>query len=216
MKKIIIIGAGGLAEEIRWLIDDINEKNKQYDFIGFIVSDLKKIRENNSKKMILGDYSWFKQNKINNTVFALGIGNPHHRLKVAKELLEISGNILFPNLIHPTAQIQNKSIKLGKGNIICANTVITVNVKIKDYVLVNLCSSIGHDSIIGNGSVINPGVRISGGVELGRGVLVGTNAAILQYLMIGDLSKIGAGAVVTKSIPQRVTAVGIPAKVINE
>ena len=31
MNKIVIVGAGGLAREVKWLIDDINQKNNQYE-----------------------------------------------------------------------------------------------------------------------------------------------------------------------------------------
>ena len=36
MKKIVIIGNGGFAKEIKWLIERINAKKKEWDFLGFI------------------------------------------------------------------------------------------------------------------------------------------------------------------------------------
>ena len=35
MKKIVILGAGGFARELKLLIDIINKENKQYDFLGY-------------------------------------------------------------------------------------------------------------------------------------------------------------------------------------
>ena len=35
MKKIAIFGAGGFGREVKWLIDDINEKKHTWDFIGY-------------------------------------------------------------------------------------------------------------------------------------------------------------------------------------
>ena len=34
--KLVIIGAGGFAREVAWLIEDINKDKKQLDLIGFI------------------------------------------------------------------------------------------------------------------------------------------------------------------------------------
>ena len=42
MKKIAIIGAGGFGREVACLINAINEKSKEWDFIGFF-DDVKDI-----------------------------------------------------------------------------------------------------------------------------------------------------------------------------
>lgn len=52
-------------------------------------------------------------------------------------------------------------------------------------------------------------------VVISKGVYVGTGAIILTGVTIGRESVVGAGAVVTKDIPTRAVAVGIPAKVIK-
>jgi acetyltransferase-like isoleucine patch superfamily enzyme len=53
-------------------------------------------------------------------------------------------------------------------------------------------------------------------VILKKGCWVGANAIILPGVTIGGNSVIGAGSVVTKSIPERVVAAGCPARVIRE
>ena len=204
-----------MAREVRWLIEDINREKKTYDFLGYIVSDLTKIGKLDSKDLILGDYSWFELNVLKELNVVIGIGNPIFRLKVVEELFLFNKKIIYPNLIHPSVKYDKNSIKLGKGIIICANTILTVNVKIKDFVLINLLCAIGHESIVGEGSAINMLTQVSGGVVIGKGVLIGSGATVLQYLEIGDFSKIGSGAVLTKSIPDNVTAVGVPARVID-
>jgi serine acetyltransferase len=50
---------------------------------------------------------------------------------------------------------------------------------------------------------------------LGASVLVGCGAQILQYLLIGSGATIGAGAVVTRNVPDGATVVGIPARPQN-
>jgi sugar O-acyltransferase (sialic acid O-acetyltransferase NeuD family) len=215
MEKIIVIGAGGLAREVRFLIEQINVVNPQYEFLGYLVSDLKSIGEYDSKDEIIGDFNWLSKNR-NVVNVAIGIGNPNHRLKVGNELSKHYQNIKFPALIHPNVVFDRKSCEIGKGVIICSSTTMTVNIKLKDYSFINLGCTIGHESIIGQGCVLNPTVNISGGVKLGDSVLIGTGSQILQYLEIGSNSILGAGACLTKSIPDNVIAVGVPAKVIKK
>mgnify|MGYP000408262092 CR=1 FL=1 len=51
---------------------------------------------------------------------------------------------------------------------------------------------------------------------MGVGVYVGIGATVIDHITIGAGSVIGAGAVVTKDLPDRVLAVGVPAKVVKE
>lgn len=52
--------------------------------------------------------------------------------------------------------------------------------------------------------------------KIGNGVLIGAGAKVLGNIRIGDCSRIGAGSVVLKEVPPRVTVAGVPAKVIGE
>ncbi len=63
--------------------------------------------------------------------------------------------------------------------------------------------------------------RIAGGccarpITIGNNVWVGANVSIMGGVEIGDNSIIGAGSVVTKSIPANVIAAGVPCKVIRK
>jgi serine O-acetyltransferase len=52
--------------------------------------------------------------------------------------------------------------------------------------------------------------------KIGNGVLIGAGAKVLGNIRIGDCSRIGAGSVVLKEVPPRVTVAGVPAKIIGE
>ena len=85
MKKIIIIGAGGFAREVKWLIEEINKVSLQYKFLGFLISDLQNLKDTDSKELVLGDFSWL--DRFNENIYvAIGIGNPLNRLKVGEQL----------------------------------------------------------------------------------------------------------------------------------
>lgn len=53
-------------------------------------------------------------------------------------------------------------------------------------------------------------------VKIGKNVWVGANSVILPGVEIGDNTVIGAGSVVTKSLPSNVVAFGTPCRVIRE
>ncbi|HEX8965864.1 MAG TPA: acyltransferase [Patescibacteria group bacterium] len=53
-------------------------------------------------------------------------------------------------------------------------------------------------------------------VKIGKYVWIGTHAVILPGVTIGDNAVIGAGAVVTKSVPKNAIVVGNPAKIIKK
>lgn len=53
-------------------------------------------------------------------------------------------------------------------------------------------------------------------ILIGEGCYIGSGAIIIGPVTIGDFSVIGAGAIVTKSLPSRVFAGGNPARVIRK
>ncbi len=216
-QRLIIIGAGGFAREVRMLAEDITRDKgceAEYEFAGYLVSKPENPGPFDSADEILGDFSWLKENAGEWDCLAMGIGNAAPRLQVANELESVYGPEFWPALIHPSAHFDIDSGRIGHGVQICANVIGTVNLVFEPFAMVNLSCTIGHESVLKRACTLNPSVNISGGVTVGEGVLVGTGAQILQYLEVGDHTIVGAGALVTKSLPGGVTAVGMPARVI--
>ena len=108
------------------------------------------------------------------------------------------------------------------------------NIKIGKNVFINACCrfqdqggiEIGDGSLIGHNTTIatlnhdfNPAKRQNltpRPVKIGKNVWIGSDCTILPGVEIGDGAIIGAGSVVTKSIPANTIAVGNPARVIKE
>lgn len=71
------------------------------------------------------------------------------------------------------------------------------------------------DASLGPNCLVFQQVTIVGGVKIGGHVDIGAGAKIIRPVNIGDHAKIGANAVVVCDVPAGATAVGIPAKIIN-
>ena len=83
---------------------------------------------------------------------------------------------------------------------------------------------IGETAVIGDDVTIYQGVTLGGTGKdtgkrhptIGNNVMIGAGAKVLGPLVIGDNSRIAAGAVVLHDIPQNSTAVGVPARVVKK
>ncbi len=211
MKKIAIIGAGGFGREVKMLIDQINAVGNKYQFIGYYDDGKEK------ETLINGFPVLGKVADLNNVseeiAVALALGNPAYKKNVVA--LINNSKITYETLIHPSVLIGNDAVSIGKGTVICAGNIITCNIMIKDYVTINLACTIGHDTILESYVSLMPAVNVSGEVVVEEAVYVGTGAKIINQVSVGKNTTIGAGAVVSKSLPENCTAVGIPAKPIK-
>ena len=87
----------------------------------------------------------------------------------------------------------------------------------------------GSGLVIGETAIVESGAKLYHGVTLGgtgkdtgkrhpsirRGALISANAQLLGPIEIGENARVGASAVVTKDVPEAVTVVGVPAKIVR-
>lgn len=212
MSRIVVIGAGGMAREVKWIIESLAKTGEELSFAGYVVSDLQKRGPYDSVDETVGDAAWLRENRHRYDGLALGIGSPAARVRVLAEMLPSYPEELWPALVHPSVIIDRETMALGPGAMLCAGVVGTVNIRLAPFALVNAGVTLGHEAHIGRASVVNPGANVGGGVEIEDGALVGSGARVLQYLRVGAGATVGSGAVVTKNVDAGKTVVGTPAR----
>jgi sugar O-acyltransferase (sialic acid O-acetyltransferase NeuD family) len=187
------------------LVSDINRRDKVWNLRGFL-SDSPVALPGSCEHAILGGRDWLDDNL--GCSVAIGIGAPSVRRKIARSLIE--RQIDMPVLIHPNAVIGSR-VSIGQGSLITAGNVLTTDITIGSFVILNLLCTTGHDCRLGSYVTVAPGTNISGNVFIGEGCDVGTGTAIVQGITIGEWTILGAGACATRDVPANCTAVGVPA-----
>lgn len=147
--------------------------------------------------------------------------------------------------IHPLSDVKTSSIgedtKVWQFCVIFANAKIGRNCNICAHTLIENDVVIGDNVTVKSGVYLWDGITLEDHVFIGpnatftndkvprskkypdvfpktlvkEGASVGANATILPGITIGKFAMIGAGAVVTKSVPDYAVVVGNPGKVIR-
>lgn len=213
MYDIAVFGAGGFGKEVACLIRLINQEKEKWNFVGFYDDNPQLKDTKNDYGEVLGGID--ELNNYNRPLaLVIAIGIPQVLKKVIEKIK--NPNISFPNLIAPTTVfLDESSVELGCGNIICSNCLISLRAKIGNFNIFNGYIPLGHDTKIGNYNVIMPSVNISGGAQIGSCNFLGVQSVVLQNIIIGNNTRIGANSVVVHKTKDNNLYMGNPAKKMN-
>lgn len=139
----------------------------------------------------------------------ISIGNNKFRKQISEK---IKGS--FFKAIHYNAIISETST-IGEGTVVMANAVINPEAKIGKHCIINTNAIIEHDCIIEDYVHISPNVALAGNVIVEEGTHIGIGACVIQGVKIGKWCTIGAGAVIIHDVPDGVTVVGNPGRIIK-
>lgn len=148
-------------------------------------------------------------------------------------------------MIHPSADVQSPSIgegsRIWQFCVVLPGAKIGANANICSHVLIENDVSLGDNVTIKSGVQLWDGLTIEDNVFVGpnvtftndrhprskeypqifartmvkNGASIGANATILPGVTIGERAMVGAGAVVTRDVPDFATVVGNPAAIIG-
>lgn len=147
--------------------------------------------------------------------------------------------------IHPLADVKSTDVgagtrvwqfsvifsgaKIGTNCNLCAHTLVESDVVIGNNVTVKSGVFLWDGTLIEDNVFIGPNATFTNdpmprskvypdafqGILVKRGASIGANATILPGITIGENAMVGAGAVVTKDVPEGAVVVGNPAKIIK-
>ena len=210
MKDLYIIGAGGFGREVAWIVERINSIKSTWNLKGFIDDNETLWGSTEGEYHVFGGCEYLSA--LEDVYAVCAVGSSNVRKKIIEKLKDTS--VKFATLVDPSVLYSN-SVKIGEGAIVCAGTIITVDVNIGDHVIVNLDCTIGHDAVIDDFVTIYPSVNVSGNVLIGECSELGTGTQIIQGKKVISNTIIGAGAIVVKDCLESGTYVGSPAKKIK-
>jgi sugar O-acyltransferase (sialic acid O-acetyltransferase NeuD family) len=121
----------------------------------------------------------------------------------------------FARIVHPSATISPTAV-VGAGSVVLHGAVVQAHARLGRQVLVNTAASVDHDCTVGDFAHISPRVALCGHVVVGEGTHVGVGAVVVPKVRIGRWCRVGAGAVVLHDLPDGVTAVGNPARILDD
>lgn len=209
---LVIVGAGGHAREIVDLVDALKGSEHEYRLLGLLDSDPTTHGTRLAGVNILGGDEWF-EDAPPSVRYVIGIGSPKARSRISANLDR--RGFKAATLVHPSAT-RGRNVSVGAGTVITAGVRLTNTIVIGQHVVLNLNVTVSHDCIIKNFVTLSPGTHLPGNVTIEEGCDIGTNATVIPGTQIGAWSIIGAGACVTKDVPPRTLAVGVPAKVVRQ
>jgi sugar O-acyltransferase (sialic acid O-acetyltransferase NeuD family) len=211
MKNIILFGAGNQAH---YTIDIIEKENK-YNIIG-VIDSVHEIGTFRFGYEVLGrvDDLISIQQKYNIEGGIISIGDNWSRYAVYNQIIKLVPNFKFVNAIHPSVIIGNTT-KLGSGIVAMAGCIFNPLATIGNFTFFATGAQVEHDNVIHDFSSISAGSITGGYVILGKFSAITLGVTVLDRIEIGENTVVGAGSLVTKSLPDNVLAYGAPAQIIR-
>ena len=212
MRKVIGLGAGGHAK----VVIDILRLTGLYELFGLLDPKRKLWGTLVEGVTVLGDdelLSELCRQGVRHAFIGLGTtGDTRPRQRLYEKVLSMGFQII--EAIHPRAIITD-SVEVSQGPTIMANSVINAATRLGANVIVNTGAIVEHDCIIEDHVHIASGAHLASTVYVGEGAHIGIGASILQAIKVGQHSVVGAGAVVVRDVPDNVTVVGVPARLLK-
>jgi sugar O-acyltransferase (sialic acid O-acetyltransferase NeuD family) len=205
MKRLLIVGAGGFGREVAaWANSAVDA---DWSLHGFLDPVPNALDEREDRPSVVGDPATHRPRT--DEVFACCIGDPTVRRGAVANLA--ARGATFVALVHPTAFV-GPGCEIGVGSILCQQVVLTTDVVLGDFVILNVTATVGHDARIGDFTTLSAHCDVTGGATIGSDVFLGTHAAVLPSATVGNGATVGASSVVLRRVEAGTTVFGVPAR----
>lgn len=210
MKRLIIVGAGGFGREVYAWAKDHPDCGKLWGPTGFLDDNPSALDGFDYPVEVLGSIDSYQVGDYD--VFLCAIGAPEVKRNVVERML--AKGAAFISLIHPHA-VLGENVSIEEGVIVCPGVVVTCDVSIGRFAVVNCLSSLGHDVRVGDWVTISGHCDVTGQCRIGDSSFLGSGARILPGKSVGSDALVGAGSVVLKSVGDGQRVFGNPARVFD-
>lgn len=207
VKRLIVAGCGAFARELINWAQDAADAGRGPAISAFLDANPAALQDYPYQLEWQGDIDDYRPRDGDAVLVA--IGDPAGKHAVVARLRERGA--VFATLVHPSAVVARSAV-LGEGVMVCPQAVISADAHVGDFVAINVLSSVGHDVKLGAYSTLSSHVDLTGYVQTGDGVFFGSGAKILPKLKIGARAKIGAGAIVMRSVAEDAVIYAAPAR----
>jgi sugar O-acyltransferase (sialic acid O-acetyltransferase NeuD family) len=202
---MLIAGAKGLAKQLLEITDGTALEN------GLVFYDQNPAINALYQFPVLNELDAVKSHFRKDPRFNLGVGKPAIRKKVFDQMQACGGSIF--SLISPKATL-SRDVVLEDGVSILTHAILENGSRVGMGTLINLAVLVCHDVQVGQFSEISPGAILLGESKVGDFTFIGSGAIINPGVKIGSHVTIGSGTVVLNDVPDGVTLVGVPARVV--
>jgi len=205
MKKLHIIGTGGLAKELIGYIE--SEAPKRYEIAGCWSEE--NFNNKQFKEYYSGNITKLKETYQKSELVIIAISNNDIRRRLIEEELK-DVDVKYETYIHESC-IVSKFASIGKGCIFAPYVIVCADAVIKDFVFLNTEVVIGHDSTVESFCCLFPKVEICGNCYIEESCVFGINSIVLPGLRMKRSSRLDALSVLRKTYNKSAIFLGNPA-----
>ncbi len=175
MKKLLIVGAGGLGKMVMEAATE--------NFECFFVDDNYSKGQLVCDTLVVGEIEDLKKLKEEYDFLIVAIGNNAFREKLTNEAIKLG--FIIPNIINQTAYVSKYS-QFGYGCIVLSNASIQNGAILKNGVVVTANVEIHHDALLNDYALVYSNSTIRTYANVGKRVKIGSNVTIKNSTIVND------------------------------
>lgn len=203
---VYILGIGRNTVTIMDLVEDCG-----YTIKGLLHYNHERVGEEYFGNKIVGSFEEIlSKPSLEGISFVLSMGDVHIREEIYERIISKGGNV--PTLIHPSC-IVSKRAQIGNGVQIMPMSIVQGDTVIGENTVITVNSVIAHSVTIGSHCLISGNVMVGAYSKVNDLTHIGQGSIVVSGKVdsIGKNCVLGAGAVLTKNMPDSTVFVGNPA-----